>query len=146
MIGSPGYRVFPVRVLVLASIALSIAAACGDGKPDKASTPVADAPIESTPAPAGSDTALIGRPQNRANMGNVELAFDRYEATHGDLVELFKSQAWFKDGLTREESLFVERSLTFVGRYSGPRAAYVSDETVKRKLVRYDRVDRKSVV
>ena len=140
MIAFPGYRL-PVRVLLLASFVLSIALACAGGRPDETPTPVADAPIESTPAPAGSDAALIGRRQNRASIGNVELAFARYEATQGDLVELFKSQPWFKDGLTRDESLFVERSLTFVGRYSGPRTAYVGEETVKRKLIRYEQVD-----
>ncbi len=34
----------------------------------------------------------------------------------------------------------MERSLSFVSRYGGPRSDYLSDETVRRKLIRYDRV------
>ncbi len=107
--------------------------------------PGAGAVVTETPE-VPADTALAGKPQNRANIGNVQLAFDRYENSRPDLVALanqFKSQPWYKDGLTREESLFVERGLTFVARYSGPRTAYVSDETIVRKLIKYEKVDVK---
>ncbi len=86
------------------------------------------------------DDFLIGRPLERAGIGDVELAFARYEGTRGDMIETFRAQPWFQDGLTRDEALFVERSLSFVGSYSGPRTAYVSRETIEEKLYLYEKV------
>ena len=126
-------------LLVLGILASVLVACSGDGA---VATPAGDTAIESTPT-ASSDDTLVGKPQNRLAIGDVEAAFGRYESTRGSLVDQFQSQGWFKDGLTREESLFVERSLTFVARYSGPRTAYVGEETVRRKLYRYERVDVK---
>src|SRR5947207_2028124 len=122
--------------LVVSSLVLGIAAACGGSKP---AAPAQDAVIE-TPAEETNGDALVGRPQNRAGIGDVDRAFARYEDTRSDMIALFREQPWFKDGLTRDESLFVERSLTFVGRYDGPRKANVGEETIRRKLYRYDKV------
>jgi hypothetical protein len=96
-------------------------------------------PLPTLPPPE-SDDFLVGRPVNRVGIGDVDLIFDRYEATRSDLIALYRSQPWFQDGLSREEALFVERGLTFVARYAGPRRAYVSNETVERKLYKYERV------
>jgi hypothetical protein len=125
-----------VAFFALTAVVLGLAAACGGSKP---AAPAQDAVIE-TPVQESNEDALVGRPQNRAGIGDVDRAFARYEDTRSDMIALFREQPWFKDGLTRDESLFVERSLTFVGRYDGPRKAYVSEETIRRKLYRYDKV------
>lgn len=90
--------------------------------------------------PAAADDFRIGRPQQRREVGDVERAFRVYESTRGELIDLFQAQPWFQDGLSREEALFVERSISFVARYGGPRRDYLSDETVRRRLFRYARV------
>ena len=109
--------------------------ACSDGP---ASVP--PAPPEAFVVPAG-DGFTVGKPQNRNGIGDVDRAFARYEGTRGDLIATFEEQGWFKDGLSRDEALFVERSVTFVASYQGPRrAAYVSDETIRQKLYRYERL------
>ena len=90
--------------------------------------------------PDGLEFFGVGRPMNRSGIGDVDLAFGRYERSQPELIETFRSQPWFQDGLTRDESLFVERSLTFVGSYDGARSAYVSDETIASKLYRYERI------
>ncbi len=89
---------------------------------------------------AASNDFLIGRPLERAGIGDVELAFARYGETRVEMIDTFQSQPWFQDGLTRDEALFVERSLAFVASYSGPRTAYVSQETIENKLYLYERV------
>ena len=119
---------------VLAAAALLLAACGGDSAPPSVITP------SPTPSAAAADDFSIGRPQNRATIGDVDGAFARYEATRSELIALFRAQPWFQDGLTRDESLFIERSLTFVARISGPRTAYVSEETIERKLYVYERV------
>jgi hypothetical protein len=97
------------------------------------------APSETPPPPPPDDYA-VGQPQNRTGIGDVDRAFIRYEATRGELIDLFKAQPWFQDGLTRDESLFVERSLSFVARYGNPRNEFVGDETIRRKLYLYEKV------
>jgi hypothetical protein len=81
---------------------------------------------------------VVGRPLNRLGIGDVEAAFARYERTRANLIELYQDQPWFRDGLTRDESLFVERGLSFVAKIDGPRTAYISERTVRDKLYRYD--------
>jgi hypothetical protein len=83
---------------------------------------------------------IVGEPQKRSGIGDVDAAFARYQDTRADLIDLYKQQPWFKDGLSRDESLFVERGLTFVARYSGPRTAYVSEATIRDRLYKYDRL------
>lgn len=91
-------------------------------------------------APA-EETYGAGKPQNRAGVGDVDRVFARYEGTRADLIELFRAQPWFRDGLTRDESLFVERSVSFVASYEGPRRyAYVGKETIEQKLYRYEKL------
>jgi hypothetical protein len=95
--------------------------------------------------PAATETAapvddfMVGRPQNRAGVGDVQRAFDRYEPTRADAIALFKEQEWYRDGLTRDESLFVERALTFSSRQRADRAT-ISAETIRRKLFVYEKV------
>jgi hypothetical protein len=118
--------------------------ACSGGGADADPTVTPAPPASAVPAPtqaaANNGDALVGEPQNRATIGDVERVFLRYEATRADMIGLFREQPWFRDGLTRDESLFVERSITFVASYSGPRTAYVSDEAIRRKLYRYESV------
>ena len=109
---------------LLALAALAAAACAGGG-----ATPAAD-----------GDSFLVGQPQNRAGIGDVDRAFNSYAATRADVIALYQAQPWFGDGLTRDEALFVERGLSFVARYSGPRTAYVSSETIEKKLYRYNHV------
>jgi hypothetical protein len=74
----------------------------------------------------------------------VDAAFARYASTRGELIDLIKAQDWYKDGLDKNESLFVERMLAYVGRYGGPRTGYISDVTVKQKLFLADKATTKS--
>ena len=124
-------RRLPAACLAAAGLVLF---ACSGGDSDR-SVAEPDSALEDT----GSGF-LIGRPLDRAGIGDVDLAFDRYGETRGEMIDSFRAQPWFKDGLTRDEALFVERSLTFVGSYSGPRTAYVSQETIERKLYLYETV------
>jgi hypothetical protein len=126
---------------LLAAAALFLFAACGGGgspspEPSQAPEPSGTATATST----FDENGLVGRPQNRANIGDVQLAFDRYADKRQALIDLYKSQPWFKDGLTREESLFVERGITFVARYDGPRFAQVPQASIEGKLYKYDKV------
>ncbi len=112
--------------------------ACGGGGLSATATPGPDT-LPTLP-PAESDDFNVGRPQNRAGIGDVDRAFSRYEATRSDLIALYQEQPWYKDGLTRDEALFVERGLTFVASYSGPRRADIREQTIRQKLYRYERV------
>lgn len=97
-------------------------------------------PSSETPA---IDSYLVGQPQNRAGIGDVDRAFARYEATRSPMIATFQAQSWFTDGLTRDESLFVERAITFSARQRGNQAI-ISDETIRRKLYLYERVPMQS--
>ncbi|HXH21087.1 MAG TPA: hypothetical protein VNN10_03580 [Dehalococcoidia bacterium] len=123
--------------LIALAAGAALAASCSDGSVPVGTPPPAP---EATPAPLFDDFGLVGRPQNRAGIGDVELVFDRYESSRADMIELYRAQAWFKDGLTRDEALFVERGLTFVAKYDGPRRARIDRQTVERKLYKYERV------
>jgi hypothetical protein len=124
---------------LLAAVLTVIFAACGGSTPAPPVTPSPTA--TSVPSlPSFDENGLVGKPQNRANIGNVQLALDRYEEAHPDVVELYRSQPWYQDGLTYDESLFVERGITFVARYDGPRFAQIPAATIQRKLYKYDRV------
>lgn len=121
--------------MLLAALALVVlAAGCGGGQAPAR-------PADETIEPSGEvDSYLVGKPQTRSGIGDVDLAFARYEVTRAEMIDLFRSQPWFKDGLSRDESLFVERALTFVARYDGPRRAYVSETTIRDKLYLYEKV------
>lgn len=114
-----------------------MAAACG--RPTGEPTPPTDAP-EATATPAFDDFGLVGRPQNRSGIGDVDAVFNRYADSRADLIALYQAQPWFKDGLSRDEALFVERGLSFVAKYDGPRFAQVDRGSIERKLYMYERV------
>lgn len=90
--------------------------------------------------PERIDDFVVGRPLVRSGIGDVEQVFNRYAATRADLIALYQAQDWFKDGLTRDEALFVERGISFVAKYDGPRFAQISEETIRRKLYRYEKL------
>jgi hypothetical protein len=123
--------------LLSAVCILSLGACSGGGDSGRSSvTPV--------PTPAPIDDFVVGKPLVRSGIGDVEAVFDRYADSRADLIEMYKRQAWFKDGLTREESLFVERGISFVAKYDGPRTATISEDTIERKLYRYDKIQLSS--
>jgi hypothetical protein len=116
-----------LRLVALAFVC-SLLVACIGGRSDGGSaTPVAVA----TPR---FDDFAVGRPQNRAGIGDVDRAFARYETSRGDLISLFEEQGWFEDGLTRDEALFVERSLAFVAGQPGDSFRTIRRESVRDKL------------
>jgi hypothetical protein len=124
------------RLLLALLAASALTAACSEGN----GTPAPDPQPQATQAPLFDDLGLVGRPQNRAGIGDVELVFDRYAGSRAELIELYRSQSWFEDGLTRDEALFVERGLSFVAKYDGPRLAQIDRQTIERKLYKYERV------
>jgi hypothetical protein len=100
------------------------------------------APATPEPEPTfavATDEFAVGKPLTRAGLGDVERAFARYETTRSQMIATFQAQEWFKDGLSRDESLFVERSLAFSARQHGGKPI-VTDETIRRKLYLYERV------
>ncbi len=116
-----------LRLAALALVSAVLIACSGGG---------ADGP-SATPAPVATprfDDFAIGRPQNRPGIGDVDRAFARYESSRGDLIALFQEQAWFKDGLSPDESLFVERSLAFVAGQPGDSFRTISRAAVRDKL------------
>ena len=121
---------------LLASAALLLAACSGWS----GSSPTPAPSAEPSATPSFDDLGLLGRPQNRSGIGDVDLVFERYASTRQELIDLYKAQPWFKDGLTRDEELFVERGLTFVAKYDGPRLAQIERATIERKLSKYERV------
>src|SRR3954470_10975194 len=132
---------------LLAIVLLAAAIACGGGG-SSSSTPTQPAPATAapavTPAAQAPDNGLVGKPQARTGLGDAEGAFARYADSRGELIDLIKAQDWYKDGLTKEESLFVERMLTYVARMGGPRTGYISDVTVRQKLFLYDKATTKT--
>ncbi len=117
--------------------AAAVFAACGGGaspalRPEPTTEPVN--------APAFDEQGLVGRPQSRTGIGEVQQAFDRYGQARPALTELYQAQPWFKDGLSRDEALFVERGLAFVAKYDGPRPAQIDQATIERKLYKYEKV------
>jgi hypothetical protein len=128
-----------MRLRLLLSLVAAGALAVSCSGSESTTLPPAVSP-QATEAPLFDDLGLVGRPQNRAGIGDVELVFDRYAGSRQELIELYRSQAWFQDGLSRDEALFVERGLTFVAKYDGPRLAQIDRQTIERKLYKYDRV------
>lgn len=117
-----------LRLLVLAIVLAALVSACGSSQPEQ-------------PAPSATASDFrVGRPLNRPGIGDADRVLARYERSRAEMIALFRAQTWFQDGLTRDESLFVERSLTFVARYSGNRRVYIAPETVEQKLYLYEKV------
>jgi len=93
------------------------------------------------PQPEPIDEFVVGRPLARNGIGDVERVFARYDTTRASLIAFYQEQPWFKDGLTRDEALFVERGISFVAKYDGPRRARISEQTIREKLYRYEKLD-----
>ena len=120
-------------LILAASAALLVACFGGD------SEPVPLATLEPLPE-AVFDEYAIGEPQNRSGVGDVERAFASYERTRGDLIAAFQSQGWFRDGLSRDEAIFVERSLSFVAGRTEASFQSLNPDSVAEKLFIYERV------
>jgi hypothetical protein len=130
---------FSVLALLGAFCILFLGACSSGGGEDGPS-----ASITPVPTPAPIDDFVVGKPLVRSGIGDVDAVFARYASTRADLIDLYKSQPWFKDGLNREESLFVERGISFVAKYDGPRSATIGEETIRRQLYRYDKIELSS--
>src|ERR1041385_8813485 len=135
------------RALLLAAFALLILvalSACGGDSPPK---PQASAPNPApsvTPAPDSPEDALVGKPQTRTGIGDVEAALHRYGESRKEMIDLMQAQPWYQDGLSDDEKLFVERSLSFVVRYGTERSKSITDATIKGELFIHDRVQTRS--
>lgn len=110
---------------------LLIACSGGGSEPTPAAT------LEPLPTPVFDEFA-VGRPQNRVGVGDVDRALASFETTRGDLVAAFQSQDWFQDGLTRDESIFIERSLRFVAGRPEPSFESIHPGAVADKLYIYE--------
>ncbi|MGE0059706.1 MAG: hypothetical protein AB7P33_15535 [Dehalococcoidia bacterium] len=133
-------RYLPLLALLSAVFVLLLGACSGGGDGDDAGS----SSVTPVPTPAPIDDFVVGKPLVRNGIGDVDAVFARYGATRAELIDLYRLQAWFKDGLTREESLFVERGISFVAKYDGPRSATIGEETIRRKLYRYDKLQLSS--
>jgi hypothetical protein len=121
--------------LYLAALALltTLLVACSGGAEDAAPA----ATLEPLPTAVFDDFA-VGRPQNRAGVGDVDRALARFETTRGDLIAAFREQGWFRDGLSEDESIFVERSLSFVAGHPEPSFESIHPQAVADKLYIYE--------
>ena len=119
-----------LRLAALAFLT-TLLAACSGGSDGPSATP---APA-STPA---FDSFSVGSPQNRPGIGDVDRAFARYETSRGDLISLFQEQPWFKDGLSHDEAVFVERSLAFVAGQPSASFKTINPASVRDKLYLYE--------
>jgi len=102
-----------------------------------------DAPPTATPKPLPTpvfDDFSFGVPQNRVGVGDVERAFARFETTRGDLIDAFRSQGWFQDGLSDDESIFIERSLSFVAGHPEPSFESIHPQAVADKLYIHEKL------
>jgi hypothetical protein len=132
----------PLR-LATAVLVLAVLTACGRGSTDRLKTPAghANAPPASTVtvAPSNGD-ALVGKPQTRTGIGDVNRALNLFGESRKEMIDLMQAQAWYRDGLSPDEKLFVERSLSFVARYGDERSKSITDATIKGGLFLHDRV------
>jgi hypothetical protein len=120
---------------VVAIVNLLLVACLGGGD----GTPAPQATTGALP-PAAFDEYAVGRPQNRAGVGDVERAFARFETTRGDLIDAFRQQGWFQDGLSEDEAMFVERSLSFVAGHPEPSFESIHPQSVSDKLYIYEKL------
>src|ERR1051325_4402739 len=102
-----------VLVASLAFVGLAVLPACGGGSPPT-QTAVPNRAV-ATPAAAvdSPGDALVGKPQTRTGIGDVEAALNRYGDSRKEMIDLMQAQPWYNDGLSDDEKLFVERSLSF---------------------------------
>jgi hypothetical protein len=122
-----------LHLAAFAALAALLVACSGGGD----GTPLLAATLKPLPTAVFDDFA-VGRPQNRVGVGDVERALARFETTRGDLVAAFQAQDWFQDGLSEDESIFVERSLSFVAGEPDPSFKSIHPDAVANKLYIYD--------
>src|SRR3954452_13027409 len=103
--------------LSVAFFALVAISACGGGSSQKTDVTSITAASPSTATPESSESALVGKPQTRTGIGDVDRALALYGDSRKEMIELMQAQPWYRDGLSDDEKLFVERSLSFVVRY-----------------------------
>jgi hypothetical protein len=115
--------------LLAALLLVILASACSNGSSNPAPAPVI------TP-----DPFAVGRPQERAGIGDVDRAFARYASTRSDLIQLFQDQPWFQDGLTRDEALFVERALSFAAGQQAASLRSLNPASIRDKLYLHETV------
>jgi hypothetical protein len=130
-------RLSPLRLLI-PFVALIALTACG-GSSSKPS-PATVAPAAPTATLESTDGALIGKPQTRNGIGDVDLALQRYGESRKEMIDVIQAQVWYKDGLTPDEKLFVERMLSFVVRYGDERSKSITDATITGRLFLHDKV------
>lgn len=123
-----------VVIFLVLGLALGLMS-CGSGSTQRTVDFIEPLP---TLSPEEIDEFLVGRPQNRVGIGDVQRVFDRYAHSRGELIDLYRSQSWFSDTLSRGDALFVERGITFVARFDGGRRATLGRETIERRLYEYD--------
>jgi hypothetical protein len=92
-----------------------------------------------TPARSSQDF-IVGRPQGRTAIGDVDRAIRRFENTRADLIGLFRAQPWFQDGLDAQESLFAERAITFAGGQQASSFQSLNQASIRDKLFLHERV------
>jgi len=130
------YPEIRMRVTLAAiSLLAALLIACSGGSDDAAPT--------ATPQPLPTvafDEFAVGKPQNRVGVGDVERAFARFETTRGDLIAAFEAQGWFRDGLSEDESLFVERSLSFVAGHQEASFESLNPRSVEDKLYIHEKL------
>jgi hypothetical protein len=114
--------------LLALALVLLLGAACLGGSDDSA-----------TPARSSEDF-IVGRPQGRTGIGDVDRAIRRFENTRADLIGLFRAQPWFQDGLDAQESLFAERAITFAGGQQASSFQSLNQASIRDKLFLHERV------
>ncbi len=124
-------RFYVAAFFILAAL---VVACSGDGE-DAAPA----ATLEPLPT-AIFDEFAVGRPQNRVGVGDVDRAFARFETSRGDLIAAFQAQGWFQDGLSRDESIFVERSLSFVAGRPEPSFESIHPDAIADKLYIHEKL------
>src|SRR5690242_14548100 len=103
-------------VIAIPIVLLVLTASCGGGSasPKVPASPFPPAAPTTTAVEPTQQPCDVCKPQVRSGLGDVDTAFARYGATRGEYIDLIKAQSWYKDGLTRDESLFIERSLSYL--------------------------------
>src|SRR4051812_2195545 len=93
-----------VLLVPFAALALVALSACGGSSSPK---PAATAPNGVAPTTTSvvdsPENALVGKPQTRTGIGDVDAALDRYGESRKEMIDLMQAQPWYKDGLTDDE-------------------------------------------
>ena len=135
----------PLRLSFVLVALVALSACSGSSSPKAAtSTPGSNVSPVGTVTPDSTDSALVGKPQTRIGIGDVDRALNLYGESRKEMIELMQAQAWYKDGLSDDEKLFVERSLSFVVRYGSERSHSITDATIRGGLFIHDKVQTRS--